>query len=376
MNPDTLAPPLLIQDEAPLREMTTELQSHAHIAVDTESNSLYAYKEQVCLIQFSVPGKDYLVDPLATPDLKPLSKIFSDPSSEKIFHGAEYDVMCLKRDFGFTFKHLFDTRLAWRTLGREHSGLSKILADEFDVQIDKRFQRADWGKRPLTDELLNYARLDTHYLLALRNRLVEALELAGCLEEAREACEYITTVDAHENGFDPHGFWRIRNVRDLEGKQLSVLRELYHYRDTQASRLNRPQFKIIGDQTLLAIAQDSPANLDALSELPGMTRGQMRRYGEGLLRAIQRGLDTSPPRKPALKPIDEAVQSRYEALHKWRKDLAKKRGVESDIIMPRELLWDIARSAPKDQKRIKKIMGPMQWRFQKYGAEILTILWG
>jgi ribonuclease D len=376
MDPDTLAPPLLIQDEAPLHDLTLELQSQPHIAVDTESNSLYAYKEQVCLIQFSIPGKDYLVDPLALPNLDPLSKIFADPSSEKIMHGAEYDVMCLKRDFEFTFAHLFDTRLAWRTLGREHSGLSNILADEFNIQIDKRFQRANWGKRPLTDELLNYARLDTHYLLALRNRLVEALDHAGRLEEAREACEYITTVNPHNNGFNPEGYWRIRNVRELYGKQLSVLRELYHFRDLQASRLNRPPFKIIGDQTLLAIAQASPANLDALCELPGMTQGQVRRYGEGLLGAIQSGRDSPPPSKPPQKPVDEMVQSRYEALHKWRKDLAKKRGVESDIIMPREMLWDIARSAPRDKVGLKQVMSPMQWRFQKYGAEIINILWG
>ena len=135
MSPDTLAPPLLIQDEAPLREMTLELQSHPLIAVDTESNSLYAYREQVCLIQFSIPGKDYLVDPLAIPDMNPLSKIFGDPSSEKILHGAEYDVMCLKRDFGFAFAHLFDTCLAWRTLGREHSRLGQATSDRRTLEL-------------------------------------------------------------------------------------------------------------------------------------------------------------------------------------------------------------------------------------------------
>ncbi|HEX7556050.1 MAG TPA: ribonuclease D, partial [Leptolinea sp.] len=88
-------------------------------AIDTESNSLFAYREQVCLIQISTETEDYLIDPLAIHDLSALAPLFANPQIEKVFHAGEYDLICLKRDFGFEFNHLFDTMIAGRVLGRE-----------------------------------------------------------------------------------------------------------------------------------------------------------------------------------------------------------------------------------------------------------------
>ena len=374
MNKPSLPPPRLIQEEDTFQDILTTLRSQSRLAVDTESNSLHAYRERVCLIQFSVPGADYLIDPLALHDLNPLDSLFSNSEIEKVLHGAEYDIMCLKRDFGFTFANLFDTRVASRTLGRKRSGLRDILAEELGVQVTKRYQRANWGKRPLPPDLLDYARLDTHYLLPLRDRLAEALQLAECWEEAREACERMTDVDPHDNGFDPEGYWRISNVRTLTPRQMAIVRELYLYRDTQARRLDQPPFKILGDKTLLAIAQESPSDLRAPSELPGLTPSKIQRYGEGLLSAVARGRRAPIPRRPTSKRVAEAVHTRYEMLHAWRKSVARKRRVESDVILPREVLWEIAQAAPNDAKSLRKVMSPLEWRFQAYGKDILTIL--
>lgn len=374
MNPPSLPPPRLVQEESTFRDIVTTLRSQSRLAVDTESNSLHAYRERVCLIQFSIPEVDYLVDPLALRDLKPLYSLFSNPEIEKVFHGAEYDIMCLKRDFGFTFANLFDTRVASRTLGRKQSGLRDILAEELGVQVSKRYQRANWGKRPLSPNLLDYARLDTHYLLPLRDHLAEALQRAERWEEAREACEHLTNVDPHDNGFDPEGYWRISNVRTLTPRQMAMMRELYLYRDAQARHLDQPPFKIMGDKTLLAIAQETPADLMALRDLPGMTPGKILRYGDGLLSAVTRGRQAAIPRRPTSKRVAEAVHARYEALHAWRKKVARKRRVESDVILPREVLWEIAQAAPIDAKSLRKVMCPLEWRFQAYGEDILTIL--
>jgi ribonuclease D len=376
MTSSQLSPPVLIQDEQALRGLVKELQTHPHLAVDTESNSLYAYREQVCLIQFSIPEKDYLVDPLSIPDLSMLGPIFADPTREKVFHGAEYDLMCLKRDFGFSFANLFDTRIASRTLGRKQNGLQNLLSEAFDVQVNKRFQRANWGKRPLSQELLNYARYDTYYLLPLRHKLAEELQAVNRWEEASEAFELLTLVGPHNNGFDPNGFWKISNARKLKPTQLAILRELYLYRDAQARKLNRPHFKVIGDKSLLAIAQATPQNLEALGTLPGMTSGQVRRYGKGVLAAIQRGHSAQRPKPPKAKHVDDRIVARYEKLHSWRKKTARKRGLESDIILPRDMLWDIAHAAPRDLDSLEKTMAPLQWRFKEYGDQILKTLWG
>ncbi len=376
MHPSSLQLPKLIQEDNDFQDLVDTLHAQPRIAVDTESNSLHAYRERVCLIQFSTSTSDYLIDPLSLPDISRLGTLFANPKTEKVFHGAEYDIMCLKRDFGFNFSNLFDTRVAIRTLGRKRSGLRDVLAEEFDIQISKRYQRANWGKRPLPDALLDYARLDTHYLLPLRDRLDEALHAVGRWEEALEVCEHLADVDAHENGFDPEGYWRISNTNTLKPRQIAILRELYLYRDSQARHLDRPPFKVLGDKTLLAIAEASPKDASALQNLPGMTPSQIRRHERGILKAIKRGKRAPIPHRPRLKPLDDIVRTRYEALRTWRKDIARERKVESDIIMPREILFNIAQAAPPDAESLQKVMTPLNWRFKAYGQDILRVLWG
>ena len=145
----SLPPPVLVQTPTLWQKCLTSLRQHKQLAIDTESNSLYAYREQVCLIQISVPGYDYIVDPLALPSIDELGELMADPSVEKIFHAAEYDLLCLKRDFGYSFSNLFDTMLAARILGRKKVGLAAVLNQEFGIQVNKRYQRANWGRRPL-----------------------------------------------------------------------------------------------------------------------------------------------------------------------------------------------------------------------------------
>ena len=162
MDISSLSKPVLITRPDALIQLANQLANEPILAVDTESNSLYAFQEQVCLIQFSTPQDDFLVDPLALDDLSPLAGLFADPKIEKIFHAAEYDLITLKRDYHFDFENLFDTMIAARILGWEKIGLGSILKSEFDVELNKRYQRANWGKRPIPSEMVNYARLDTH----------------------------------------------------------------------------------------------------------------------------------------------------------------------------------------------------------------------
>jgi len=163
--PAFMPKPTFINQPAALEALAETLLGETCIAVDTESNSLYAYREQVCLIQFSTRQRDMLVDPLALDDLSALREVFSSEGIEKVFHAAEYDLICLRRDFGFEFSNIFDTMVAGRILGRDEVGLGAMLLREFNVQVDKRHQRANWGQRPLPEHLLNYAQYDTHYLI-------------------------------------------------------------------------------------------------------------------------------------------------------------------------------------------------------------------
>jgi ribonuclease D len=353
------------------------------LAVDTESNSLYAYREQVCLIQFSTSEADYLVDPLGAPrtlgspnalsDLSPLAPIFADSQIQKIFHAAEYDLLCLKRDFGFSFTNLFDTMLAARILGRKEVGLGSILEAEFNLQVDKRHQRADWGQRPLPGYLLDYARQDTHYLIPLREKLEHQLEEKGLLALAEEDFRRLCKVEANpDNG--KSDCWRVNGVHQLSPQQIAVLQELCKYRDEAARQRNRPLFKVISDHTLSAIASESPSSLDDLKTIPGMTPHQLSRHGKAILQAVQRGLQAKPIHRPRNVHPDDRFLARVEALKQWRKLKAHELEVESDVILPRDLLSILAANNPTDIDALGDCLQDVPWRRKRYGKEILKVL--
>ena len=366
--------PTLIRDEAAFHKLLDRLKKQTAIAVDTESNSLHAYREQVCLIQISIPGRDYLVDPLALNDLEALAPVLADPNIVKVLHGAEYDVLCLGRDFNYRLVNMFDTRVASRTLGWKKSGLGDLLHQVFDVTVDKRFQRANWGKRPLPDEMLDYARLDTHYLLALRAHLIKELDRYKLTDQVLELCEWMALVPPSENGFDPEAFWRISHARELSRRQAAILRELYLMRDQQARDQNRPPFKILNDPVLLLIAKHAPHSEQQLRSPIGLTQRQIDRFARSILPAVRRGRSAPLPRKPRGNHRDDDMVGRYEALREWRKGVARRRRVESDIILPRDLMEILARKVPRDRNSLKALMQPLEWRFLTYGTEILNLL--
>ena len=225
----SLPPPILVADASGLDRLVLELARHPVVAVDTESNSLHAYRERVCLVQFSTSAADFIVDPVALRGLAPLAPFFAGADQQKVFHAAEGDIAGLRRDFGFTFANIFDTMSAARTLGWPQVGLAAVLAKEFGVTMNKAFQRADWRRRPLSPEQLDYARLDTHYLLALRDRQVEALTAAGRWAEAEEEFERVARARAEPPPADSGGpaFWRVKGSRNLTPAQAAVLRALY-----------------------------------------------------------------------------------------------------------------------------------------------------
>jgi ribonuclease D len=369
-DPDTQKP---ITKPGGLKKLANILAAQPAVAVDTESNSLFAYREQVCLIQFSIPDADFLVDPLAVDDLSPLGPIFTDVRIQKVFHAAEYDLICLKRDFGFSFNNLFDTMLAARILGRKEVGLGSILEAEFGIQVDKRHQRANWGQRPLPDFLLDYARQDTHYLLSLRDKLEPELEEKGLGKLAREDFIRLCNVEANpENGKTT--CWKVNGVHKLSPQQAAILQELCKYRDDVARQRNRPLFKVISDSTLQAIASSSPNNLEELKSLPGMTQHQLDRHGKAILQAVQRGLQSDPVHRPRNARPDDHFLARVEALKQWRKLKAKELEVESDIILPRDLLHDIASRNPKNMDELSEVLHGVPWRQEQYGEEILILL--
>jgi ribonuclease D len=369
-----LSEPVWVARPADLHRMVKDLSRFARLAVDTESNGLYVYQEQVCLLQFSTGETDYLVDPLALADLSILEPIFTDPAIEKIFHAAEYDILCLKRDFGFHFANLFDTMLAARILGRKELGLGGLLGAEFQLDLNKRFQRANWGRRPLPPGMLTYARLDTHYLIALRDRLYALLEEKDLLPLADEDFRRLCDLPAAPHQPEPDTCWHLAGPREVTPRQAAVLQELVLFRDRQARYANLPPFKILSNHTLVEIAQRMPGEPAELEEIPGIPASALERFGPDLLGAVERGQRAPllyPPRNH--RPPEEIIR-RIEKLRSWRKELGREKGVESDIILPRDLVNLIAERNPRTPTDLAEVMRTTPWRLEHFGAQILNLL--
>lgn len=370
----TLPPPIRVTTPDELGQLAVELARHPRLGIDTESNSLHAFRERVCLVQIATPVADYLVDSLAIEDLSPLAPVMADPGIQKIFHAAEYDLLTLKRDHGFTFANLFDTMVAARILARPKIGLGDLLAEEFGVEQAKKHQRADWGKRPLDPDMLDYAQLDIHYLIPLSERLKAQLEAAGRWPIAEEDFRRAAIVNGVGPGTPELNIWRINGVRDLTPPQCAILQKLAEYRHQRAEKADLPLFKILSDKTLCAIAQSEPGNARDLGRVPGMTEGNVRRHGRALLQAVKDGLQSPPlypPRRPA---YDEAYHERLDALKEWRKTRARELEVESDIVLPRDVLEAIARRNPARLEDLTPLMAGIPWREAHYAQDILAAL--
>ena len=278
-------PPLLVADDAALERLLRTLGGEPALALDTESNSFHAYRERVCLIQLSSRSQDYVVDPIAI-DVRPLGRLLCD-GREVVLHGADYDVRCLRREYGWRLGRLFDTMVAAKRLGRTGLGLSALVEGRFGVKLSKAHQRSDWGRRPLSQDQLAYAALDTHYLLTLADELRTDLAKAGQLELAQAEFGRVAAVEPREKVFDTEGWRRLKGARELDQAGRTVLKALWLAREARASEEDRPPFKVLGEPSMVELARRRPAGHEALARVPGVTPQVLRRLGAAIEAAIR-----------------------------------------------------------------------------------------
>ncbi len=262
----------LIETQHDFSKLIGNLEKSAHVAVDTESNSFYAYFNRICLIQISTEQQDYIIDPFLAGDIEDFGKILSNPDIEKIFHAAANDIAGLKRDFKFTVHNIFDTSVAAKILGYRQLGLAPILLEHFGISLNKKWQRYDWGRRPLRNEQIEYARFDTHFLIPLRHRLVAELKGKELLGAAREAFEKLCMQQITEKHFRPGDFLHIYGAQSLDVVGKRILKALYLFREKEARRRDRAPFRILTNDTLLRLALQRPRSLQDFTKIKGIPR--------------------------------------------------------------------------------------------------------
>jgi ribonuclease D len=382
-------PPHLVYNQKAFAQMLTRLRRCHLLAIDTESDSYFAYTPKVCLIQITICADpvaqdptnvvDYLVDTLRLNDIAPLGAIFAQPHTEVVMHAADNDILLLRRDFGFHFQKIFDTQLAARILGWPGVGLAAILEERFGVISDKRMQRTNWANRPLTPQQIAYAQMDTHYLLSLRDLLIDELHVAGRLDEAQDAFSRLAQLDATEWSAPQRSFWQMKAGRSVERSNTGVLEALWELREKEAQRLNRPPFKVLSDDALVNLAAQQPTTMQELASTPGLSEAQRKRYGESILRAIRDGQARPLPPFPAppVRPeslLDRGRLASYERLRRWRTETAQGRGVAPEIIFSNETLLEIVQRAPASEAELTVTPGVGPWKAKTYGASVLALL--
>jgi len=356
-----------VDEEASLRRAAEHLSQAPALAVDTEADSFYHYHHKCCLIQVSDGEAVYLFDPLALKRLEPLGEVLASRRSVKVLHAAEQDVLYLRRDFGFHLEPLFDTMIGSQLLGKSGIGLASLLLAYFGVKLDKGSQRDDWSRRPLTERQRTYAAEDVRHLIRLRGILEDELRTIGRIAWAEEEFSLVARRAWEPRVFDPEMFWAIKGARDLPPREAAVLRELYAMRDRRAGEADLSPFRIISDETLVALAKKKPAVAGDLNGVRGVTPLVRRRIGSDILQAVGAGLVVSeadlpvPPRGRPRKKTS-ASQSRLERLREWRKARAAELGLDPGVLFPQSTLEALAAVGPQALERPEEIPGLRAWR--------------
>lgn len=372
----------LIQDDATLAKAAELLGRAKVIGVDTESDSFHHYQEKVCLVQISDQENDYVVDPLAVPDLGPLAEVMANPDIVKVFHGADYDIVCLKRDFNFQIRNVFDTMIASQFLGLPRIGLADLIDRWFGHTVDKALQRHDWAQRPLRDEHLYYARGDSHFLPALRDVLTRRLQGVERLSQVLEECEVVEGREWQGRQHDPGDFWRVKGAKQLDERGLHVLRALYTYRDGEARHMDRPAFKVIPDPVLLDLAGNPPTDVDSLQGRLRRGSPLARRHTDGLHAAIAAGLaDEEPIPEPVSKdgPNLPGLRGReaerlFLALKDWRNAEMNRTGLPPITVASNGQLREVTRVAPRTLEELATVPELRRWQVARYGPQLVDIV--
>jgi ribonuclease D len=348
------------------------------LALDTEGASFHRFVDRIYLLQLSTRERTAVVDPLPIGAPPQLGELLQSPRVQVVFHDADYDLRLLHQDYGWQLRNIFDTRVAAQLLGIRAFGLAALLERYFGVKLDKKHQRADWSMRPLTPGMLEYAAQDTMYLLDLRDELATALKTAGRWSWAEEEFELLerTRWDPED---DATAFLRMKGARDLNRRQLGVLRELVQWRNEAARRADRATFRILGNDPLLEIARTQPATRDALAAVKGVPRGLLDRGAAELLAAVRRGTElaeTDLPRFPraARWERDPDFDTRVTALRTVRDAAATRLDLDPGVLCSRDRLEAVARRNPTSPEELREIPELRRWQVELLGADFLAAL--
>ena len=378
-----MSAPLYVDTGPELAAFITAVRRESRVGVDTEAASFHRYRDRIYLLQVSSPSQTALIDPvaIAKPDLGPVGAMLADPQLEKTFHDADYDLRVLDRDYGFRAVRLFDTRIAAQLAGEPAIGLAALLEKHVGVKLDKEHQKADWSIRPLTPPMLAYAAADTRYLLALRDALEQRLTALERLTWAVEEFKQLESLrwTGVAAGSDDDGYLRLRGAKGLAPRSLAALRLLHRWRDTVAAREDKAPFRIIGNDSLIAVSRALPAARPDLGRIRELPSSLARRHGDALLDAVGRARALHDSELPRLErrprpQKDPGFDGRMERVKAVRNRIATELGLEAGVLCGRTTLEAVVRARPTNRAALEQVGEVRRWQIEVLGDALLEAL--
>lgn len=370
---------ILIENNADLEKIALELQTEPAIGVDLEGDSMFHYQEKVCLLQISTHSLNIVIDPLSVGDFSPLAPIFADARIQKIFHGADYDIRSLYRDFGIEVHSLFDTQIAAKFLGLRETSLASLLKEKFYVLSEKKYQKKDWSQRPLPTDMLQYAVQDICYLLPLAGILEKALMKNGRLFCVEEESELLSSVRPNSSGIKPF-FLSFKGAARLDPRSLAVLEKILCFRDQVARRRDRPHFKVMGNKPIMEIALMKPMAQSDFAGIMGLSRNQIEYMGRSLIEKIKEGLDLPEEELPVYpnnksgERLRSREAARVKALKEWRERTGGKTGIDPSLVCTNAQIRALAIANPEEPEGMECIKEIRKWQIKLFGPDICNVL--
>lgn len=370
----------LISDSGDLRELGEALTGESRLAVDLEAAGFHRYSDRVCLLQVTCGEQNFIVDTLAVDPSDVLRGPLESPTVTVLLHGGDYDLRLLDRDLDLHPVKLFDTQTAAALLGEPSLGLAALLEKYLDVHVSKKYQRADWAKRPLPDEMLDYAASDTRHLHRLADLLAERLDASGRTSWAEEESVLMEALRWNSDG-DVDPVTKIKGVRNFELRDVALLREAWLWRDEVARARDRAPFRVAGDPALLEVVRERPRDVSALARVRGFSPQLAERSGAELLDRLEQtdrlddselvGYPRGPsgPRRPP--PAVEEIANRLKVI---RNEAAEALGIARGVLMSNTVILEIAHVHPRSVEELTRIAGVRRWQSETLADRFLAVL--
>ncbi|MBJ28346.1 MAG: hypothetical protein CL776_06135 [Chloroflexi bacterium] len=370
----------LIETDEALKKTVELAKGTTVLSIDTESNSRHRFPERVCLIQIGFLGMVFIIDPIKVVNLEPLRKLLSNKKITKLFHGADYDVRGLNRDWGFEIYGIFDTYVAARLLGFEKLGLANLLDEVLKIEIpkDPAIQKQDWSIRPISNSALEYAGSDVAHLEKLSVELSQQLKSTSRGKWADEEFKRLEKI-RYSKPNQEELLFRMKESKGLNSRGLAILYELLNFRTEAAITSARPPGYIIPSAALGILAADPSKKLD---DVPQLSPGIIRRFGKGIHAAINTGMAApliERPQKALIKGrlspylANPIVKERLRKIKQWRQKHAEILKIDPALIWPVDSLKRVSLNMNSVDKELKSD-DVRKWQKKEFGRSIKTYL--